>query len=115
LSTFIEKELDSGKADAHGGGGPFVCIFSMEEILLEVGFGDFIRSFSEELCNHAHGAGISFLGALAHAGKLKGLHGLGVVILGHGDSPFVVDVKDQRANGRRVTIKRTESLQTGWI
>jgi hypothetical protein len=86
-----EKELDSGKADAHGGGGPFVCIFSMEEILLEVGFGDFIRSFSEELCNHAHGAGISFLGALAHAGELKGFHGLGVVILGHDNSPFVDD------------------------
>ena len=40
-----EKELDTAVADPHSCGGPFIFVFSVEEIVLKLLFGDLVRSF----------------------------------------------------------------------
>ena len=41
-----EKELNTAVADSHSGGCPFIVVFSVEEIVLKLLFGNFVRGFA---------------------------------------------------------------------
>jgi len=40
-----EEEFNTAVAYSHSGGGPFIVVFSVEEIVLKLLLGDFLRSF----------------------------------------------------------------------
>jgi hypothetical protein len=40
LEDVLEEELDATVADAHGGRGEVINVFTVQEVGLEVGFGD---------------------------------------------------------------------------
>ena len=66
-----------------------IDVSPVEKIVLQILLGDPIRGFVIELNEHAHGTGVSFLGALAFAVELEGLNGFLVPIFHHGRSPVV--------------------------
>ena len=78
-----KKEFDAAVADAHGGGGPFVDVFAMQEIILQFLLADQIRSLVVKFGKHPYGSGVAMLGALTHPGKLQGSHGLLVIVFHH--------------------------------
>ena len=69
----------------------------MQKIVLQIFLGDPIWGFVIELDEHAHGAGVGFLGALAFTVELKGLNGLLVPIFHHGRSPVVKGMEVREA------------------
>jgi hypothetical protein len=66
----IEK-ANTAVADAHGFGRPVVDVFSVQEIVLEFGFGDQIRGFAIELGEHTNRASVSFLGGFSFPVQLQ--------------------------------------------
>jgi hypothetical protein len=87
-----KKELDAAVADSHGGGGPFIDISAVEEIIFQLGFRNPVRRFAIKIDEHSYRSGIGFLGAIAHSGKLQGFHG-SLIIIFHHESPFVYMIK----------------------
>lgn len=96
----LEEEADPAVADAKGGGGPLVDVSPVEEVVLELGLGDLVGGLGVELNQHAHGAGVGILGALALAVELEGLDGLLVPVGHHGGSPVVTDQSPRESTGR---------------
>ena len=84
-----EEEFDPAVGNAQSGRRPLVHISAMKEVVFELGLADLIRGSAVEVHEQTHRAGVAFLGALAHAGKLQGSDGL-LEIIFHGNSPFVV-------------------------
>ena len=74
--------------DAHGSRGPFIDVFTVQEIILQLLLADQIRSFVIKIDKHPDGSGAALLGTLAYPGKLQGSHGL-LVIVFHHSSPFI--------------------------
>lgn len=66
-----------------------------------------LKELTLKIDEHPHRPGITFLGALAHSGKLQGFHGLLVVIF-HRGSPFVYLI-DEKLQGEYE--KKRELLQ----
>lgn len=82
-----EEEFDPAICNAQGGGGPFIRVSAVQEVVLQFKFCDRLRAFAVVFQDHPHSAGVAFLRSLAHSGKLKGSDGLFVVVF-HGNSPF---------------------------
>jgi hypothetical protein len=83
-----EEELDATVCNAHGGGGPFVDVSTVKEIIFQLQFADLVWSFAGKVHKLAHRTGIALLGAFAHTGKLQGSYGSLVIVFHHGNSPF---------------------------
>jgi len=66
----VEK-ANTAVADAHGFGGPAVDVFSVEEIFLQLRFGDEIGSFAIELREHTDHAGVGLLGGFSFPVQLQ--------------------------------------------
>jgi len=88
-----EEELDPAITDLHGRRLPLVHVPPVKKIVSQFFFGDLRGLFSMELNQHAHGAGVAFLGPVAHPGQLQRPNGFiaprGVKNIGfHDASPF---------------------------
>ena len=66
----IEK-TNAAVTDAHRLGRPAVDVFTLEEVLLELGFGDQIGGFVIILREHPHRASVGFLGGLSFSIELQ--------------------------------------------
>lgn len=80
------EEANAAVADAHGFGGPAVDVFAMQEVLLELGFGDEIGSFVIEFTEHTDRAGVSFLSGFSFPIELQSSDHLLIPII-HKSSP----------------------------
>ena len=67
----VEK-TNAAVADAHRLGRPAVDVFAMEEVFLELGFGDEIGRFVVELREHTDRAGVGFLSRFSFPIELQG-------------------------------------------
>ena len=96
----FEEKVIGIRSQKPGQGGPYIFVFSVQEIILKLHFGDLIGSFVVKIDEHANRACLALLSTLAHPGpekldlrftptSLQGSHGLIVVILHHNLSPFV--------------------------
>jgi len=110
LEDVDEEEFDTGVGDAQCGRGPFVDISPMEKIVLEFPLADPVGGLSAGIDQHAHSAGIAFLGTFTHSGELQGPHGL-IEVLCHGFSPFFEGFSVKQTDFWRDTTERGESLQ----
>jgi len=81
----VEK-TNAAVADAHRFGRPAVDVFTMEEVLLELGFADQIGSLVIKLREHPHRAGIGFLSRFSFPIELQGCNHALIPIV-HKDSP----------------------------
>jgi hypothetical protein len=77
---------DAAVADPHGAGGPAVDVAALEEVLLQLLFGDLIGRFVIELAEHAQRAHVRLLGSFSEAVQLQGVGGF-LVPVGHEASP----------------------------
>jgi len=66
----VEK-TNTAVTDTHGLGRPAVDVFAMEEVLLELGFGDEIGRFLVKLRKHTDRAGVGFLGGFSFPIELQ--------------------------------------------
>ena len=66
----VEK-TNAAVADAHRLGRPAVDVFAMEEVFLELDFGDEIGRFLVELREHTDRAGVGFLGGFSFPIELQ--------------------------------------------
>ena len=89
LEHVDKKEFNAAVADTHGGGGPFINVFTVQEIVFQFLFIDLIRCFVVKIDELAYGAGIALLCTFAHSGELQGSHGF-LKIVFHHNSPFLV-------------------------
>jgi len=71
LEDVLREEADATGADAHGGWGEAVDVFSMQEVGLKLLFGEQVGRFAIKLSQQAHLADIGLLSALTLATKLK--------------------------------------------
>jgi hypothetical protein len=83
-----EEEFNAAVAYPHSRGGPFIVVFSVEEIVLKLLLSDFVRSLLIKIDQLPDRARIAFLCTLAHTGKLQSPHGFLVIVLHH-KSPFL--------------------------
>ena len=67
----LREEADGTGADAHGGWGEAVDVFAVQEVSLELLFGDEVGGFVVELSQEADCADIRFLGPFALAAELE--------------------------------------------
>jgi len=88
LEDVFEEEADAAIADAHGIGRPVIDVLSVEEIVLELLFGDQIGGFAVELGEHADGAGVGLLSPFPLAIELKSLDRFVIPLCLHDTSPF---------------------------
>jgi hypothetical protein len=65
------EEADAAVADAHGGGREVIDVFAMQNVVLELGFGDEVWGFALELRQQAHLADRRLLSAFTLAPELK--------------------------------------------
>ncbi len=71
LEDILGEESDATVADAHGGWGETIDVFTVEEGGLQLLFGKQVGRFAVELSQEAHFADRGLLGALALATELK--------------------------------------------
>ena len=64
-------KANAAVADAHRLGRPVIDVFTLEEVLLEFGFRNQIRSFVIELREHADRAGVGLLGSFSFPIELQ--------------------------------------------
>ena len=83
LEHIGEKEFDTALGDAQSGSRPLVLIAPMQEIVLQLFFGNLVGRAVVKINQLAHGAGVALLSAFAHSGKLQGLNRF-LVIVFHG-------------------------------
>jgi hypothetical protein len=89
MEDVLVEEFDAAVADAHSFRRPLADVLAVEEVVLEVFFGDLIGDFASELREHANGSGVSLLGAFSFAIELKGLDHFLAPVCHHDVSPFV--------------------------
>jgi hypothetical protein len=88
LEDVLGEEPNATVADAHGSGGEVVNVFTVQEVVLKLGFGDEVGGFAKELREQADLTDIGFLSTFALATELKrGNHLL--TQWGHETSPFL--------------------------
>ena len=64
----VEEEFNTAVAFSLSGGGPFIVVFSVEEIVLKLLLCDFVRGFTGIIDQLSNRACIAFLCTLAHTG-----------------------------------------------
>ena len=84
----LGEEADATVADAHGGWGEAVDIFSMQEVGLEFLVGEQVGRFVIELSQQAYFTDIGLLGTFAFATELESRNHL-LTQWGHEISPFL--------------------------
>ena len=94
IEDICEKEFNAAVADSHSSGGPFIIVLSVEEIILEFLFGDFVRGSSVEIDQLTNRAGVAFLSAFAHSCKLQGSYGFLIVVFHHTFLLLILDLLD---------------------
>jgi hypothetical protein len=67
----LGEESDAAGAEAHGRRGEVVNVFTVQEGVLKLGFGDQIRGFAKALSEQADLSDISLLGTLSLTAELK--------------------------------------------
>jgi hypothetical protein len=87
LQDMNEEEADSAVADAHGVRRPVIDVLAVQEVILELALADLVRALAIELAQHAHRAGVGFLGALALAVEREQVDGFLIPVCHHGNSP----------------------------
>jgi hypothetical protein len=88
LEDVLREKADATVADTHGGWGEAVDVFPVQEVVLQLLFGEQVRRFAIELRQQADFPDIGLLGALTLAAELKrSNHAL--TQWGHEVSPFV--------------------------
>lgn len=88
LEDVLEEELDATVADTHGSGGEVIDIVAVQEVGLELGFGEEVRGFVVELSEQADLTDIGFLSTFALAAELESAEHL-LTQRGHEISPFL--------------------------
>jgi hypothetical protein len=88
MEDVLIKEFDAAIADAHSFRRPFADVLAVEEVVLEILFGDLIGALAGELREHANGPGVSLLGAFTLAIELEGFDHFLVPVCHHDVSPF---------------------------
>ena len=87
LENVLIEEADGAVADTHGRGGEVVAVLSVQEVVLQLGFGE-QRGSAVELGEQADFPDVSVWGAFALATELKCRNPL-LTQRGHEISPFV--------------------------
>jgi hypothetical protein len=82
-----KKMADTAIADAHRARRPAVAVLAVQEVLLKLGLRDLVRGLAVELTEHAQGAHVGFLGALAQAIELQSVDRFLVPVGHHHGSP----------------------------
>jgi hypothetical protein len=88
LEDMLVEEAYPAIADPHGIGRPVVSVFTVEEIVLKLFFGNEVGRLAVELDEHAQGPGIGLLRAVPFAVELKGLNHSVIPLCLHDTSPF---------------------------
>ena len=71
FEDMLVEESDAAVADAHGRRGEVINVFTVQEVVLKLGFGEQIRGFAKELSEQADLSDISLLGTLSLTAELK--------------------------------------------
>jgi hypothetical protein len=71
LEDVLREEADATVADAHGSGGEAIDVFAVQEIALELLFGEQVGGFVVELSQQADFSDISFLSPFALATEVE--------------------------------------------
>ena len=82
------EEADATGADAHGRGGEAVDVFPVQEVVLQLLFGEQVGRFALELSQQAYCTDRGLLGTLTLATELKRSDHV-LTQWGHAISPFV--------------------------
>jgi hypothetical protein len=88
LEDMLVEEAYPAIADPHGIGRPVISVFAVEEIILELFFGNEIGGLAVEFDEHAQGPCIGLLRAFPFAVELKGLDHSVIPLCLHDTSPF---------------------------
>jgi hypothetical protein len=91
----LVEEANTAVADTHGGGGEAIDVFAVQEIALQLLFGDAVRGCVVELGQQADFSDIGGLRPFAFAAEVESRDHL-LTQWGHGVSPFVRRVVDVR-------------------
>jgi len=87
-----KKKLQAAVADFESGRRPFAGDAPVDEIVLQLFFSNLVGRSVEMINDQPDMPGVTFLGSLAHTGKLKGPDRfdipLGLLRFTHGASPF---------------------------
>jgi hypothetical protein len=77
-----EEEFNAAIAYFHSGSGPFIVVFSVEEVILKLLFGDLRESCCKNLpvAEPSAYSPAAAGGARTHTGQLQGSHGFLVII-----------------------------------
>jgi hypothetical protein len=84
----LVEESDATVADAHGSWGESIDIFTVQEVVLKLLFGEQVGRFAIELSQQADLTDIGLLGTLSLATELESRNHL-LTQWGHEMSPFV--------------------------
>jgi hypothetical protein len=88
LEDMLVEESDATVADAHGSWGESIDIFTVQEVVLKLLFGEQVGRFAIELSQQADLTDIGLLGTLSLATELESRNHL-LTQWGHEMSPFV--------------------------
>ena len=67
----LEEEFDTTVADTHGSGCEVLDIFTVQEVVLELRFGDEVRGCAKDLSEQTNFSDIGFLSTFALAAELE--------------------------------------------